>query len=157
MAKNDCRPIKERLEDNISPCPITGCWLWLGCPGSNNGYGHLYIRGRGTIAAHRAAWEAYNGPIPNGLLVLHHCDVPLCVNPNHLFLGTQLDNIADRDRKGRTVIPRGEHSGQAKVTTVIVLAIRASNESLSKLSRKYNISKTQVADIRNHKSWKHVP
>ena len=72
-----------------------GCWLWKGKPGSG-GYGS-WKHGQ----AHRASWEFYRGPIPAGLQVCHRCDVPLCVNPDHLFIGTQSDNIQDMYAKGR--------------------------------------------------------
>lgn len=79
----------------------TGCWIWTRAKSSSNGYGKAHFGGR-TLGAHRAAWEIYRGPIPPGLFVLHRCDVPLCVNPDHLFIGTQLDNVTDRESKGRT-------------------------------------------------------
>ena len=82
--------------------PPWGCWLWRGAPSGTMGYGQCYDeRGRRTYA-HRISWRMAYGNIPIGLCVLHACDVPLCVNPNHLFLGTLADNCRDRDRKGRT-------------------------------------------------------
>lgn len=76
------------------------CWLWSGAP-TSTGYGKLAFPGGGWQSAHRFSWELHNGPVPDGLQVLHHCDVPLCVNPSHLFLGTHLDNMADMRAKGR--------------------------------------------------------
>lgn len=76
-----------------------GCWLWRGARGPR-GYGHFKIQQ--IERAHRVAFAIANGPIPADMFVLHRCDVPTCVNPAHLFLGTQADNMADRDRKGRT-------------------------------------------------------
>lgn len=78
---------------------LTGCWIWMSSL-SDRGYGQLTIKNK-TIYAHRFSWELHNGPIPEGLLVCHHCDTPLCVNPDHLFVGTQKDNILDAMRKGR--------------------------------------------------------
>ena len=78
------------------------CWFWTG--GLNNyGYGLLSVSDRRELS-HRLSWTMHFGPIPQGLCVLHHCDVPACVNPSHLFLGDNLDNIRDRHSKGRTVI-----------------------------------------------------
>lgn len=76
-----------------------GCWQFLGRPGSD-GYGKLKIKGK-TIRAHRAYYEHYVGTIPDGLWVLHHCDNPMCVNPEHLYVGTQADNERDKDARGR--------------------------------------------------------
>jgi hypothetical protein len=75
-----------------------GCWEWTAC--TRNGYGRLGLNG-GVADAHRLSWEMHYGQIPNGLCVLHHCDNRLCVRPDHLFLGTRGDNIADMDAKGR--------------------------------------------------------
>jgi hypothetical protein len=76
-----------------------GCWEWRGRR-MPKGYGKLN-RGTKTVYAHRLAFELRNGPIPDGLYVLHKCDNPPCINPDHLFLGTQADNVRDRDTKGR--------------------------------------------------------
>lgn len=80
---------------------LNGCWIWAGAVWGNNSYGCVKFNGR-TWNAHRLAYSLEKGEIPAGLCVLHACDTPLCVNPDHLFLGTQKDNIADRARKGRT-------------------------------------------------------
>lgn len=77
----------------------TDCILWQKCR-NRKGYGQVRRNGK-TYLAHRWAWEQVNGPIPDGLCVLHHCDNPPCVNQEHLFLGTATDNNADRDQKGR--------------------------------------------------------
>ena len=83
--------------------PSDGCWNWNGYR-NKTGYGFTRIGGRGSkgILAHRLSWVLHHGEIPEGLHVLHKCDNPSCVNPNHLFLGTNLDNIKDRTAKGRS-------------------------------------------------------
>jgi len=78
----------------------SGCWVWLGFKADRRGYGGMRIDYR-TVRAHRYSWEIHNGLIPNGLHVLHRCDNPPCVNPKHLFLGTNSDNVADMTAKGR--------------------------------------------------------
>ncbi|MBK8772145.1 MAG: HNH endonuclease [Rhizobiales bacterium] len=77
----------------------TGCWIFSGKPGQD-GYGKLKVRGK-TVRAHRHYYTVYVGPIPSGLWVLHRCDTPMCVNPRHLYVGTQLDNEHDKDARGR--------------------------------------------------------
>lgn len=76
-----------------------GCWEWFG-GASADGYGRFTHKGR-KLLAHRVSWEVHSGSIPRGMLVLHRCDNPPCVNPSHLFLGTHKDNAQDRERKGR--------------------------------------------------------
>ena len=96
--------IQQRLDRSTIRDPKTGCILWTGCR-NPNGYGKLAIAGRLWLA-HRASWTAARGPIPAGLVVCHKCDVRTCINPKHLFLGTQADNMADRVAKlRRTTAP----------------------------------------------------
>jgi len=78
----------------------SGCWIWTGAPCTKGKYGHLNIGGK-YKRAHRIAYELFIGPIPKKLHVLHNCDTPLCVNPDHLFVGTQYENLADMTNKGR--------------------------------------------------------
>lgn len=97
------------------------CWVWT--RGRHTfGHGHFYCAGK-NLKAHRVAWQLTNGPIPDGLFVLHHCDNPPCCNPAHLFLGTQLDNMRDRNRKGRANIKRGLAHPGAKLSAFDVEAI----------------------------------
>lgn len=79
---------------------LDGCWTWTRSKDTRMGYGRLHVRGLSTVA-HRASWQIQTGPIPSGMCVLHRCDNPPCVRPDHLFLGTKGDNNADRDSKGR--------------------------------------------------------
>lgn len=93
-----------RVAERYIPEPNTGCWLWTGGI-DRKGYGMSSRKLYGEASAHRLLWSIHRGPIPDGLNVLHRCDTPPCVNPDHLFLGTHKDNATDRDRKGRGVPP----------------------------------------------------
>jgi hypothetical protein len=133
-----------------------GCWIWQG--GTNeNGYGRMRLANpRRQVYPHRAAYEAFIGPIPDGLKVLHRCDVPRCINPNHLFIGTQKDNIRDCNSKGRLVNNQGEKHGMVKLTEDQVREIRAAAGSHAKIGRAYGVSDSTVRYIRQRKLWKHV-
>ena len=90
--------VAAKFARKFEPVTETGCWIWTGA--ELKGYGRMVVNGK-YLRAHRISWELYRGPIPDGLLVLHHCDVPACVNPDHLYLGSDLDNMRDRLRRGR--------------------------------------------------------
>lgn len=92
------KSIRSRFEEKIQKAT---CWIWKAGKRGNNGYGGFRVNSTSIRLAHNVSYELYVGEIPKGMKVLHKCDNPLCVNPNHLFLGTQLDNIKDRDMKGR--------------------------------------------------------
>ena len=96
------------------------CWLWNG-PKRPNGYGRLEVSSQNVVLApHRFSWELHNGPIPSGLFVCHICDTPACVRPAHLFVGTQLDNMRDRHRKGKYVSGQAWHDMMRRAKEVEV-------------------------------------
>jgi|SRR6187399_385690 len=144
----------ERFEDYISPEPNSGCWLWDGNKSDDkDGYCRLKIGGK-MHRAHRFAYERYRGPIAKGQLVCHSCDVRACVNPDHLFVGTPADNMADMNRKRREA--RGENRGVARLLPEQVLAIRAASSTHTELARRYGVTRRTIQVIRLRKTWTHV-
>lgn len=136
-----------------------GCWNWAGT--SRNGYGRLTVGSRTdntrkTESAHRFSYKLFYGDIPNDLYVCHKCDNKLCVNPEHLFLGTHQDNIDDRERKNRNNHVIGKNVPTSKLTETEVIKIRNSNLSSRKLAKIYGLNKTSVLDIKNGINWKHL-
>ena len=152
------RTTAERFWSKVGPETDAGCRLWEAGV-LKDGYGSFFYKGA-TALAHRVAWELTNGPIPAGMHVLHRCDTPPCVNPDHLFLGTNADNMADKVRKGRTPHVRGERNGGSKLTKEQVLSIRseyhAGNVTQRRLAAKYGISNQQVSRIICGKKWAHL-
>jgi len=136
----------------------TGCWLWTASALSGQaGYGGFARRHRQSALAHHVSWEFAYGPIPPGLNVLHRCDVRICVRPDHLFLGTQLDNVQDRDAKGRGSY--GELHHHAKLTDADVVAIRQRwphGATQACLAHEFGVRPSQIANIVHRRSWKHL-
>lgn len=151
----------QRFADKYIPEPNSGCWLWLGNT-NENGYGIIDIKIKGfrkVVGAHRISYEIHKGEVPSDLNVCHVCDTPACVNPDHLFLGTDMDNHLDAVRKGRVkkITPMlGAAHARALLSEDDILGIRLSNESLKVLSERYNISQPSISSIRTGRSWKSV-
>ncbi len=125
----------------------TGCILWTG-PVGNHGYGYFYVS-KGRYTSHRAAYETFVGPIPEGMMVCHKCDVKLCINPEHLFLGTVDDNMKDCAVKRRN---------WRKLADDEVRQIRSINgASHASLARCYGVSDVMIRHIRMGKWWRHLP
>lgn len=144
--------VRERFERHIAPEPNSGCWLWSG---AGDRYGQFLINGK-PRPAHRVSWQIYRGVIPKAKMVLHRCDVGFCVNPEHLFLGDQSDNMRDRSAKGRHNARRGAGVNTAKLTLENVLAIRGSGESRAVLAQTYGVTKDTIWEIQTRKTWRHV-
>jgi hypothetical protein len=140
-------PIMERFFDHISPEPNTGCHLWMGAQ-LVNGYPKVWKDKINTQElAHRVAWELANGPIPDGLFVCHRCDVPLCVNPVHLFLGTAADNHADMVGKGRQA--KGFQLPHTKLTSEQIEEIRRRPETQAAIAKEFGIHQSHVSRIKS--------
>ena len=158
--------LKEKLQDKYQ-IDANGCWIWI-ADKSKQGYGRLTIQSNNikkNVRAHRVSYEVYNGPIPLGMLVCHSCDVPSCINPQHLWLGTAKDNTADRVAKGRsgsTGAPRGprgprEHSvGRGTLTQEDVNIIRkkySEGSSYKDLALAYNTSAKYIYRVCARLVW----
>ena len=146
---------KERIISAIEIDAKSGCWLWRrSC--NNYGYGYLHSHGK-RHAAHKVAYELYNGPIQKGLLVCHRCDTPNCVNPEHLFLGTPADNQKDMKLKKRSTI--GERNPLAKLTedkVVEVFKLHKSGMQQKDIAAMFNVSRATISLVVSRKNWGHV-
>jgi hypothetical protein len=161
------KPLWDRFWDKVVVTDT--CWLWVGAK-TRRKFGYGAIRGCGDVKllAHRLSFEKYKGQIPNGMLVLHTCDNPLCVNPEHLFIGTQKDNMRDmRDKKRGPSIwyeekpdppgkAFGECGGTAKLKERDVINIFYDTRLQQEIADSYGISNQQVSNIKNGISWKHL-
>ncbi len=151
------RPIYERFMAQVLKTET--CWLWQGRL-TNRGYGQISTGGRDgkILSAHRASWELHFGPIPEGMVVCHHCDNRRCVNPRHLFLGTEEQNKRDMIRKHRNAI--GERNGRAKLTEATVREMRdrfaQGGVTKTELARQYGIHRWTAIQILNGSAWKHL-
>lgn len=164
------RPIEDRFWERVTKASEDDCWLWTGCIAGQMGYGTLALPGRKRIYAHRLSWQIANKvPVPAGMLVLHNCDVPLCVNPHHLRVGTAKDNAHDAIVRGRaadatlTAHP-GESNGRAKITAEDATEIRRAflaaprktrirRGALAAIASRYGITTQMVRYIGLSKNW----
>lgn len=141
--------------------PIHGqCWQWTGCIGTR-GYGQCYDgRGNSPCRSHRMAWRLTHGSLDPSIRVLHKCDNPLCVNPDHLFLGTDHDNMVDKVQKNRHNPPVGERHGMSKVTEDIAVMIRSLYRDYKitqpELAEIVGVSQQQISKIVRNQRWRHV-
>lgn len=178
------RPLEERFWAKVQKTAT--CWLWTGAK-KEWGYGVINSQRNGPLLrAHRYAYELHYGPIPDGLWCLHRCDVPRCVRPDHLFLGTSKDNTQDMMQKGRHLaqshpeeffsrcstgqrtrwrdhpesIRRGDHHPTAKVTAEQVRVIRQRHQSgdisIAALAREFGVSESAIRFIIQRKTWRHI-
>lgn len=163
LGKLDIEKNKVRFYSKIGTHDAdTGCWPWIG-PVTRGGYGNFFFMGKQSRAS-RVSYKIHKGEIPSGMVVCHKCDNPKCVNPDHLFLGSHKDNIADmllkgRGKKGNPNIA-GENNKTAKLSVSEIIEIRRlSNEGVSKaeIGRMFGIRDSHVCKIVQRKSWAHVP
>lgn len=134
----------------------TGCWIWTANK-TRRGYGLVGVASGRSMSAHRASWTLAYGPIPDGLCVLHRCDNPSCVRPDHLFLGSNADNIADREAKGRTA--SGERNGNARLSRDAIAEIRSADrtyESYARLAERFGVHLSTIARVAQGAAWAHI-
>ena len=160
------KQFKERFEDKYIPEPNSGCWLW-NTTVNNAGYGIVKNNNK-VMVAHRASYELYCEPIPDGMIICHKCDNRSCVNPDHLFVGSYKDNTHDMISKGRrytgdrSVIMRGNTNSQgsknasAKLTEKQVIAIYRDTRTAKEIAADYSINANGVYRIKNGTRWKHI-
>ena len=159
MSRSTYRPRGKPLtiEWIKSQCKVdksTGCWLWQrNIQGS--GYGGIMVNGK-LSHVHRVVFEILSGDPGPKIQVCHSCDVRHCCNPNHLWKGTNADNMADRNRKNRQARLKGESNGFSILTERQVRIILTSSLSGKHLSGKFNTSNSNISMIRRRKTWKHV-
>lgn len=148
--------LSERFEDKVELIPFSTCHWWNGCQ-ARGGYGQIWIDGKMKLA-HRTAYELYVGPIPDDLLALHKCDNPTCVNPDHLFLGTQADNMLDKVEKGRLSDHKGEQNGYSKLTDDDVAEIRSMEGTMAQheIGSLFGVSQGSVCRIFRRQTWAHI-
>ena len=141
------------------------CWVWTGYR-NRQGYGNFSVRGENntftSTRAHRYAWQLVNGDIPTGMFVCHRCDTPSCVRPDHMFLGTQKDNLRDAVAKGRHASQRNHYHGKThrKLSAAKVLAIRAAYTGrygqMTEMAREYGVVPNTIRHVLIRKIWRQI-
>jgi len=154
----DLETLKPRFEEKYVINETSGCWIWTGAK-LPSGYGQIKIPGaRKQVYAHRLAWMLHRGEVPQKMRVLHKCDNPTCVNPEHLFLGSSRDNMQDMKRKGRHLY--GERNVEAKLKTEQVERIKTllagSEFTQLELAKMYSVSPMTISRIARGERWAHV-
>jgi len=143
-----------------------GCWMWMATK-NPKGYGRIVVNNR-LESAHRVSWRLHFGEIPDGICVCHRCDNPSCVRPDHLFLGTNNENVADKVAKGRSRCSVGSLNPRAVLTEADVIAIRSEYDAAplihgikprrinTNLAKRYGVSVGQIEKVVYRKFWRHI-
>lgn len=155
------KPLRDRFFEKVDVQSPNECWMWTGSK-SKKGYGRIGLgrRESGNAMAHRVSYELHVGPIPDGMVVLHKCDNPSCVNPDHLRVGTQVENLLDMRSKGRHrwgERPSGERHPMSKLTVEQVADIRSKRnhgQTLSSLAKEFGVVVGTIHFIVSGGTWK---
>lgn len=158
-SKSSKPTLEERFWSKVDRQGPDDCWLWLAHHGAYGfiTIGSLRLGTKRKIQAHRMSWTLANGPIPSGLCVCHRCDTPLCVNPNHLFLGTHADNKTDSMAKLRHQFGSRHH--RAKLTPDLVAEIRrqcSDGATQTRIAEVYGMHVSTINQIMKNRLWKSV-
>ena len=148
---------RERIYTSSSVNKETECWEWSAHRNSG-GYGTINAGGKVQLA-HRLSYRLFKRPIPEGMCVCHRCDNPCCVNPDHLWLATNAENVRDRDEKGRLDCRVGENNGNAKITEVVafdIVELLSEGQGPAEIARKLGVGPGIVYSIKYNRTWKHI-
>jgi hypothetical protein len=148
------KTIENRFNEKIEKITETGCWLWTAGV-DKNGYGVIGVS-RKAVKAHRLSWLLFRGVLNTEDQVLHHCDIPCCVNPSHLFIGTHIDNMADMKAKNRARGAKGEKNHKAKLTPEQIARIKyllQNNRSCNSIAKEYGVVHSTISRIKRGEGW----
>ena len=149
--KRPMEPVGEKFRRSFTEAP-SGCWEWTEGK-EEHGYGRFCFNGCQKLA-HRVSWSLHRGVLSDEDFVLHHCDNPGCVNPDHLFLGTQEDNMKDMAAKNRAC--KGMEKRNSKLSDSQVVEILKSTDRVCSIAKQFGVSYSIISEIRSRKRWKHV-
>ncbi len=148
--------VRTKILDSCEPVTESGCWIWTRCT-DQHGYGKTHAFGVAK-KAHRLSYELFVGPIPESMHILHRCDVPSCINPAHLRVGTHQENMREMSERKRA--PIGSRQGRSKLTEEDVRYIRAEHRAGTinrvALAKKFGIDRSMISHILRRKNWKHI-
>lgn len=159
MIRGSRKPMSVKLE-NYTPIPVCGCHIWMGST-DKDGYGTIGRVDGAHLKAHRESYRLHCGPIPDGAHVLHKCDIPSCINPDHLYLGDPAQNGRDKVERGRakSAPQPGVRNPMHRLTEADVIDIRAryeANESQRSIGEDYGMSQASISKIVRRERWAHI-
>jgi len=146
--------LRDRFEARITRLGADECWPFSGARTGNNGYLQIARENGSRVYAHRLAWEFVNGPVPDGLRILHRCDNPVCVNPKHLWLGTQRENVEDSIHKGRFNAFGRQRLDAAKVREIRRLGARGLRHK--DIAARFGVKRHTISGILSGQTWQHL-